>query len=89
MMARTTIDSRTTLDHAIAELRDLPYSFWREAVTDRSSFTRPVPEGPGRLDIAPAWHQGTEDIHVSITLKRGWRRGLTDGFTITPTNEFR
>ena len=88
-MAQMTIDSRTALDHAIAELRDLPYSFWREAVTDQSSFTRPLPEGPGRLDVDASWHEGTEDIHVTITLKRAWRRGLTDGFTITPTNIFR
>jgi len=88
-MARTTVDSRTALDHAIAELRDLPYSVWREAVTDRSSCTRPVPGGGSRLDIEADWHKGTDDIHVTITLTRGWRRGLTDGFTITPTNDFR
>ena len=40
IMARTTSDARKALDHAIAELRDLPYSFWREAVTDQSSFTK-------------------------------------------------
>ena len=84
-----TIDPRTALDHAMAELRERPYSFWREAVTDQSSFTRPLPEGPGGRDVDAAWHQGTQDIHVTITLRRGWRRGLTDGFTITSTNEFR
>jgi hypothetical protein len=40
IMARTTIDARQALDRAIAELRDLPYSFWREAVIDQSSFTK-------------------------------------------------
>ena len=89
MMSHTTIDFRTALDHALSELRDLPYSFWCEVVTDQSSFTRPLPEGPGRLDVDAAWHQGTQDIHVTITLKRDWRRGISDGFTITPTNDFR
>jgi len=88
-MLRTTCDSRATLNLAIAELRDLPYSFWREVVTDQSSFTRPLPEGPGRLDLDAAWHQGTRDIRVTIAFKRGWRRGIRDGFTITPTNKFR
>ena len=88
-MTRTTIDPRTALDHAIAELRDLPYSFWREAVTDQSSFTKQLPEGAGCVDVDAGWHQGTMDIHVAITFKCSWRRGRTDGFTITPTNEFR
>ena len=88
-MLRKTIDSRAALDHAISELCDLPYSFWCEVVTDRSSFTRPLPEGPGRLDLDAGWQQGTRDIHVTITCKRGWRRGIRDGFTITPSNKFR
>ena len=88
-MSRTTIDSRTALDSAVAELRDLPYSFWRAVVTEQSSFTKPLPEGSGRLDVDVDCHQGTEEIQVKITLKRGWRRTHRDGFTITPTNEFR
>ena len=87
--SRTTVDSRPVLDHAMSELRDLPYSFWCEVVTDQSSFTRPMPDGAGRLDVDAGWHQGTKDIHVTITFKRGWRRGVSDGFTITPTNQFR
>ena len=89
-MSRTTLDTRATLDHAIAELRDLPYSFWRTLVTKRSAFSRPLPGGPGRLDVDAGWHQGSHNIQVTITLKRGgWRRSVSDGFTITPTNEFR
>ena len=84
-----TLDARTALDHAISELRDLPYSFWRAVAMERSSFTKPLPKGPGRLDVNAGWHQGGQNIQVTITLKRGWRRGITDGFTITPTNEFR
>ena len=70
-------------------LRDLLYSFWREAVTDQSSFTKQLPEGAGCVDVDAGWHQGTKDIHIAITFKCGWRRGRTDGFTITPTIEFR
>ncbi|MDP6582643.1 MAG: hypothetical protein QF681_18475 [Vicinamibacterales bacterium] len=88
-MSRRTLDSRTALDQAIAELRDLPYSFWRQMATDESSFTKPLSEHPGRLEIAAGWHPGTEDIRVTISLKRSWRRALRDGFTITPMNEFR
>ena len=88
-MLRTTPDARTALDHAISELRDLPYSFWHEVVTDRSAFTKPLSQGAGRLKVAAGWDQGTQDIHVTVTLRRWWRRGLRDGFTITPTNEFR
>ena len=79
---------RTALDQAIAELRDLPYRAWCEVVTDQSSFTKPCPEGPGRFDIDAGWHQGTRAIDVTITLKRGWRGAISDGFTIAPTNEF-
>ncbi|MCH7750526.1 MAG: hypothetical protein IH939_20795 [Acidobacteria bacterium] len=81
--------ARTALDHAIAELRNVPYRSWYEVVTNQSSFTKPFHEGPGRLDIDASWHQGTRAIDVTITLTRGWRRGISDGFTITPTNEFR
>ncbi|HJN45681.1 MAG: hypothetical protein CL477_19585 [Acidobacteria bacterium] len=88
-MSRRTLDSRTALDQAISELRDLPYSYWREMAKDGSSFTRPLPEYPGRLEVAADWHTGTQDIRVTITLKRTWRRALKDGFTITPMNEFR
>jgi hypothetical protein len=88
-MARTTLDARTALDQAISELRDLPYSFWREMAKEASSFTRPLTEGSGRLEVGATWHLGTQDIRVSITLKRALRRALTDGFTITPMNEFR
>ena len=80
---------RTALDHAIAELRDLPYRSWCEIVTDQSSFSKPAPEGAGWLDIDADWHQGTRAIDVTITLKRGWRRAISDGFTIAPTNERR
>ena len=83
------VDLRTALDHAMSELRDLPYSFWREVAADQSCFSRPGPDGSGRLDVDVGWHHDTQDIHVTITLKRGLRRGLTDGFTITPTNQFR
>ena len=80
---------RTALDHAIAELRDLPYRSWCEIVTDQSSFSKPCPEGPGRFDIDAGWHQGTRAIDVTITLKRGWRGAISDGFTIAPTNQRR
>ncbi len=88
-MARTTVDSRAALDQAMFELRDLPYSFWREMAADRASFTRPLPSGHGRLDVDASWHEGTQDIHVTVTVRRGWRRALSDGFTITPMNEFK
>ncbi len=85
----TSFNSRTALDHEISDLRDLPYSFWCDFVTGQSSFTRPLSEVSGRVNVDAGWHQGTRDIHVTITLKRGWRRRLSDGFTITPTNRFR
>ena len=78
---------RTALDHAIAELRDLPYRAWCEVVTDRSSFTKPCPEGPGRFDIDAAWRQGTRAIDVTVTLKRGWLGAISDGFTIALPTE--
>ena len=85
----TSFNSRTALDHKISDLRDLPYSFWCEIVTGQSSFTRPLSEVSGRVNVDAGWHQGTRDIHVTITLKRGWCRRLSDGFTIIPTNRFR
>ena len=85
----TSFNSRTALDNEISELRDLPYSFWCDIVTGQSSFTQPLSAVPGRVNVDAGWHQGTRDIHVTITLKRGWRRRLRDGFTITPTNRLR
>ena len=43
VMARATVEVRQALDRDIAELRDLPYSFWRDA--DGLTFQR---EGSGR-----------------------------------------
>lgn len=71
------------------ELRDLPYSLWLEVVDDASSFARPLPAGAGRLEVDARRPEGSEDIRVTITLKRGWRRAVADGFTITPSNTFR
>jgi hypothetical protein len=88
-MMRTTPGPQIVLDTAVAELRDLPYSFWRDVVTDRSLFSRPLTEGSGRLEVDAGWHRGTVEIRVTVTLRRTWRRRNTDGFTITPTNEFR
>jgi len=88
-MSRTTLNTRAALDHAIAELLDLPYSFWRTVVTERSSFSRPLPTGSGRLDVDASWHAGSHNIQVTIAIKRGWRRRVSDGFIITPTNKFR
>ena len=82
-------DARTALDHAMSELRDLPYRAWCEIVADQSSFSKPAPEGAGRLDVDAGWHPGTRDIDVTITLKRGWQRGVSDSFTIAPPNEVR
>ena len=62
------LDSRAVLNQAIAERRDLPYSFWHEVASDRAAFTRPLPAGPGPLDVEASWDQGTEDIHVTVTL---------------------
>ncbi len=82
-------DTRATLEDAVAELRDLPYSFWLEVAQDAASFSRPLTTGRGRLEIGARRRGGSEDIQVTITLKRGWRPGVADGFIITPTNEFR
>ena len=88
-MAASTVDARGTLDQAVAELRDLPYSFWLEVVAEATSFARPLPAGDGRLEIDATQPAGSDDIRVTITLKRGWRRAIADGFTITPANHFR
>ncbi len=85
----TSAETRATLDDALAELRDLPYSFWLEVAQDEAAFSRPLRTGRGRLDIEARQRSGSEDIQVTITLKRGWWGGARDGFIITPTNEFR
>jgi hypothetical protein len=81
------------LEVAVAELRDLPYSYWRQAVEEGEVFTRPIalPQGGTlQLEVRPRWNRrGTSDIRVGVTVKGRWRhRQISGGFTITPANQF-
>ena len=82
---------RDVLDDAVGELRDLPYSVWRDVID--SPLTKTVKgrdDKTYRLDVTADWYaDGTEDIEVTVTLKGRWRGPtLRESFVITPDNKF-
>lgn len=84
---------RELLEDELKQLRDLPYSLWRDIVGHPR--TKTVVGRDGRsytLRLDAEWAQpGSDDIQVTVTLRGpGWRRStLTERFVITPHNRFR
>ena len=76
----------------LVHLRELPYSLWSEVVD--APLSKVVTGRDGReyrftLEARKA-HDGSDNIRVSVSLKRqSFRyRSLRDGFVITPDNHF-
>ena len=92
-MAREAADAgKRRLAEAVAELRDLPHSYWDQVVVEGTTFRKPAQLVTGDtcvIDVRAARHPaGSGNIRVTVTLKRAWRRSLTDRFVITPDNQF-
>ena len=92
-MARGAADARKRLlTEAVAELRDLPHSYWHQLAKDGVAFTKPARLDTGgrcEIGVRAARHPaGSENIRVTVTLTRGWRRPLIERFVITPDNQF-
>jgi len=82
---------REVLEDAVTELRDLPYSLWRDLV-DQSMTKRVVGrDGKAYRVRVSAALDGTDNIRVTISLEAGrWtrRQVLSESFVITPANTF-
>ncbi len=82
---------REVLDDAISQLRDLPYSLWRDVVNQPMLKRVVGRDGKAYHVRVQATSEGTENIRVTVTLEAGrWRRRgvLREGFVITPANQF-
>lgn len=81
---------RELLEEAIAQLRDLPYSVWRDVI-DRPMAKRVVGrDGTVYRVRTTAALAGGDNIRVTVSLETGgWRRRpvLSESFVITPANQ--
>lgn len=83
---------REMVEDEIAQLRDLSYGLWQEAIG--SPMTKVITGRDNRnytVKVSAAWNApGSEDIRVTVTLIGGaFRRRLhEESFVITPANEF-
>ena len=83
---------REVLDNEVAQLREIPYSLWRQVVGAPSSkIVTARDERKYRVQVS-AEYVGAEDIRVTLSLASagGLRRKLMrQTFIITPDNRFR
>lgn len=82
---------RGVLDEALGQLRDLPYSLWREVIgTPMRRTVLSRDSHPYELTIR-AELTSDDNVRVTVSMKsRGLlgRTILRDGFVITPENKF-
>jgi hypothetical protein len=83
---------REMVEDEIAQLRDLPYGLWQEAIG--SPMTKVITGRDNRnytIKVTAGWNgRGSEDIRVTVTLVGGAlkRRLHEESFVITPGNQF-
>jgi hypothetical protein len=84
---------RELLEGALAELRGLPYSVWRDVVGHAmSKHAQGRDERTYRVRITPAWERdGSQDVRVTVALETAslHLRLLRQSFVITPDNQLR
>jgi hypothetical protein len=81
---------REVLEEEVSNLRELPYSLWRELLTREMTKTATGRDNrPYRVRVTAEWlRDGSEDIRVTAVLESpGFRRSLMrQDFVITPDN---
>src|SRR3970040_57577 len=84
--------TRELLDDDLMQLRELPYTLWRDVVNAPLTKTVTGRDGKSyRLTLEAKWARpGSENICVSVTLKGHTLRGrsIYESFVITPDNQF-
>ena len=83
---------RELIEDELAQLRELPYSIWRDMVGGTLRKTAKARDNRVyRIQTSVAWARpGTENIRVTVALETGGfgRRLLSQSFVITPDNRF-
>ena len=84
---------REVLDDEIARLREVPYSLWRQVVSNPiTKIVTARDNKPYQLTVSADFVGGSDDIEVTLSLVRRalLRRGpMRQTFVITPENTFR
>jgi hypothetical protein len=83
---------REVLDDELEQLREIPYSLWRQVVGSPISKVVTARDNQNYRVQVTAEYVGAEDIRVTVALARagGIRRKLMrQTFIITPDNRFR
>lgn len=83
---------REVLDDEVAQLREIPYSLWRQVVGAPSSKIVTARDNEKYRVRVSAEYVGAEDIRVTLSLARAGRLGrrlMRQTFIITPDNTFR